>query len=82
MSTVPPKTALVFLCYELPFNAGNIIFDQSGRFDNLKKQKLSSPCSLCFFLTTGGAGGCGGLRGLQKAGQRYVAHSGDILQML
>lgn len=37
-STVPPSTALVCLC-DLPFNTGNIIFDQSGKFDMVKKRE-------------------------------------------
>lgn len=73
------KTAIALLCYDLPFNTGNIFFDQSGKFDVLKKKSKTVLSVLTVFLSTGmGGGGEGGLRELRKAGQRYVGRSGDI----
>lgn len=78
-SAAHPKTETLFLSYELPFNTGNIIFDQSGKFDMLKK-KTNEKCParvLCVSFLLSGVG-VGSLRGFPKAGQRYVARSGDI----
>lgn len=58
--TVPPKTVIVFLCYNLPFNTENIPFDQSEKLTCLKKQQKTVIFMLFVFPTTGLGGGWGG----------------------
>lgn len=54
-STVPPKTVIVFLSYNLPFNTENISFDES--LSCPKNPCLLHVLCVCFSLWAWGAGG-------------------------